>query len=288
MESALLREAAELAEGGVACALAVVVDAHGSVPGKPGATMLVTADGTSRGTVGGAGLEERVKKLCVDALRSGTPGGAHTFDLAHWKPSGLDSVCGGTVTIAICVVAPVPHVLLVGGGHCARALASVLDVLGYGYTVIDSRAAFVEDYPRARATHVGAPAEFVRRAEDLPYSHAYVMGHSHHEDGDTLIALLERGFAGRICVIGSRAKMHAFSERAAARGLSTNGVRSPVGIDIGAQTPPEIAVAVAAEIIRDIHDGFGNGRNGRNGQAAGAVITSVSSVPSVSEDRGSD
>lgn len=245
-----------MAERGVACALAVVVDARGSVPGKPGATMLVTAEGTSHGTVGGAGLEERVKTLCIDALRAGTPGGAHTFDLAHWKPSGLDSVCGGTVTIAISVVAPLPHVLLVGGGHCARALASVLDVLGYGYTLVDSRPAFVEGFPHPRATHVGPPAQFVRRAEELPYSHAYIMGHSHHEDGETLLALLERDFAGRIGVIGSRAKMHAFAERAAARGLSTQRVRSPIGIDIGARTPPEIAVAVAAEIVRDIHSAW--------------------------------
>src|SRR5438067_2673038 len=113
--------------------------------------MLVTADGTSQGTVGGAGLEERVKRLCVDALRSGRPGGAHTFDLASWKEGGLDSVCGGTATVAISVVAAVPHVLLVGGGHCSRALASVLDVLGYGYTVVDSRPAFAEGFPRARA-----------------------------------------------------------------------------------------------------------------------------------------
>jgi xanthine dehydrogenase accessory factor len=253
VDPAILREAATLSERGVACALAVVVEARGSVPGKAGATMLVTADGTSRGTVGGAGLEERVKRLCVDALREGTGGGVHSFDLARWKDGGLDSVCGGTVTIAVSVVRASPHLLLVGGGHCARALAHVCDALSYGYTVVDSRAAFVEGFPNARAAVHAVPADFLRAAEELPFTHAYLLGHSHQEDGDALIALLERGFAGRIGVIGSRAKMRAFEERAAARGLSTAGVRSPIGLGIGAQTPAEIAVAVAAEIVSDIH-----------------------------------
>jgi xanthine dehydrogenase accessory factor len=140
----------------------------------------------------------------------------------------------------------------VGGGHCSRALARVLDVLGYAYTVVDGRPGFASDWPRVRAAVAALPAEFVRQAEELPYSHAYVMGHSHREDGETLLALLERGFAGRIGVIGSRSKMHAFAERARERGLSLDRVRSPIGVDIGASTPPEIAVAVAAEIVRDI------------------------------------
>lgn len=255
VEPGILRQAAELAERGVACALAVVVATTGSVPGKAGATMLVTVDGTSRGTVGGAGLEERVKAHCREALRRGV-GGVHTFDLANWKPQGLDSVCGGTVTVAVSVVKPVPHLLLVGGGHCTLALAQVADVLGWGYTVVDSRPEFAsaERFPRARALHARVPAEWVREAEDFSlYSHAYLLGHSHREDGDALLALLERGFPGVVGAIGSRAKLHAFRERAAARGLALDRVRCPIGVDVGAKTPAEIAVAVAAEVIQDLH-----------------------------------
>lgn len=257
MQPALLREAADLSERGVACALATVVEATGSVPGKVGATMLVTVDGTSRGTVGGAGLEERVKTLCQEALRSGE-GGVHSFDLANWKPEGLDSVCGGRVTISIHVVRAAPHVLLLGAGHCAVALARVLDVLEWGATVVDSRAGYAtrERFPKARATITADPATWLRDEEDLSrFSHAYVLGHNHHEDGDATIALLSRGFGGVIGVIGSRAKLHAFRERAATAGIADEAfarLRSPIGIDVGASTPPEIAVAVAAEIIRDI------------------------------------
>lgn len=254
MQPSLLREAASLAERGVACALATVVAATGSVPGKVGATMLVTVDGTSRGTVGGAGLEERVKKLCVDALQRGA-GGVHRFDLANWKPDGLDSVCGGAVDVAIHLVRPTPHLLLVGGGHCAQALARVCDLLEWSYTVVDSRAEYAsaDAFPRARALLHATPAEAIAREEDLTrYSHAYVMGHSHHEDGDALCALLARGFPGVIGVIGSRAKMRTFAQRATEQGLSAARVRSPIGLDVGSETPAEIAVAVAAEVIRDV------------------------------------
>ncbi len=257
MEPALLREAAALAEEGVACALAVVAQATGSVPGKPGATMLVAIDGTSKGTVGGAGLEERVKRLCIEAIRSGE-GGVHAFDLAGWKEGALDSVCGGSVTVAIHVVRPVPHLLLIGGGHCSEALARVCDVLRWSYTVVDSRPGYADEarFSRARALATQAPAAFAREADLSRFSHAYVMGHSHHEDGDAVIALLERGFAGHLGVIGSRSKLHAFRERAREAGLpgsAFDAVHSPIGLDVGAQTPPEIAVAVAAEIVQQIH-----------------------------------
>lgn len=257
MKPALLREAADLCERGVASALAVVVAAHGSVPGKVGAAMLVTVDGTSRGTVGGAGLEEKVKSICREALRTGQ-GGVHSFDLARWKEGGLDSVCGGTVQVAIHVLRPVPQLLLVGGGHCTLALSRVLDVLGWGYVVVDARAGFADAsrFPGARAVATELPSAFVRRDEDLSrFSHVYVMGHSHEQDGDAVLELLARGFPGTVGVIGSRAKLHAFRERARGRGIPLSAfdrVRCPIGVEVGAQTPEEIAVAVAAEIIADV------------------------------------
>ena len=257
MRPSLLREAADLTEAGVACALAVVVETVGSVPGKVGATMLVTVDGTSRGTVGGAGLEEKVKALCREAIRTGR-GGVHAFDLARWKEGGLDSVCGGTVRVAVHVLRPVPHLLLVGGGHCSLALSRVLDVLEWGYTVVDSRPGYAspERYPNARALATALPRDLVAATEDLSrFSHVYVMGHSHAEDGDAVLELLARGYGGVLGVIGSRAKLHAFRERGAARGLppaAFDAVRCPIGVDVGAATPEEIAVAVAAEVVADV------------------------------------
>ncbi|HVM44565.1 MAG TPA: XdhC family protein, partial [Candidatus Thermoplasmatota archaeon] len=187
-------------------------------------------------------------------LRGGA-GGVHRFDLARWKEGGLDSLCGGTVEVAISLVQPTPHLLLVGAGHCSRALAQVCDLLGWAYTVVDSRAEYATDdaYPNAREVACGATAAYIEGHEDLSrFTHAYLLGHSHEEDAQALLALLARGFPGVIGVIGSRSKMHAYRKRAAERGLDAARVRSPIGLDIGAQTPPEIAIAVAGEVLRDL------------------------------------
>jgi xanthine dehydrogenase accessory factor len=275
LQPSVLREAADLSERGVPCALATVVTATGSVPGKVGATMLVTVDGTSKGTVGGAGLEERVKALCREAIQRGS-GGVHSFDLANWKPRGLDSVCGGTVTISIHVVQATPHLLLIGGGHCSLALARIADVLDWSHSVVDSRPGYAdaERFPHARALATEAPADFLAHVEDLSrFSHVYIMGHSHAEDGEALVALLSRDYAGTLGVIGSRAKMRAFQTRAAEKGIPASAfdrVRSPIGVDVGAQTPAEIAVAVAAEIIADVR---------RAGTQLGAPVGSSHPAP---------
>lgn len=255
MEARLARRIGELAEQGAAFAVCVVARATGSVPGKVGSAMIVRADGAMEGTVGGAGLEERVRKAALDALdaRKGT---LLKYDLANWKPEGLDSVCGGTVEVAIDVVNPPPHLLLFGGGHCAKALTEICDALGWRYTVVDERAAFAsaERFPRAAGTAGGVdPAGWAAREELSRYTHCYLLGHSHHVDTAILLAALPR-FAGTFGVIGSKAKRVSMFERARKAGLDDAllaRVKCPIGIDIGAEAPAEIAVAVAAEIIRD-------------------------------------
>jgi xanthine dehydrogenase accessory factor len=254
VEARIAARIGALAQGARPFAVCVVAKAHGSVPGKAGATMLVHPDGSTEGTVGGAGLEERVRKAALACLAQGK-GDLLTFDLANWKPQGLDSVCGGSVMVAIDVVAPPPHLLLIGGGHCAKALADVCDVLGWRYTVVDARAEFADAqrFPRAVATHGGMPpAEWAAKADLAPYSHLYLLGHDHHLDTATLVAALPR-FQGKVGVIGSQAKRQSMFERARKAGIEDKDlarVRCPIGLDIGAETPAEIAVAVAAEVLQ--------------------------------------
>src|SRR5256885_16820231 len=115
----VMRRAAELLDEGESFALCTVVSAKGSVPGKAGAKMIVRADGSQFGTVGGAGLEERVKDLgrrCVAEKQTLTS----KFELAPNRPDrpgALDSLCGGAVEILVEYMGAVPHVLICGGGH---------------------------------------------------------------------------------------------------------------------------------------------------------------------------
>ena len=106
----------ELIDGGRSFAVATVAEAKGSVPGKPGAKMVLLPDGTQYGTVGGAGLEEKVKEHARRCLEKGA-GGLFSFDLMYYKEGGLDSLCGGSVTIMVEIHRPVPHLLIAGGGH---------------------------------------------------------------------------------------------------------------------------------------------------------------------------
>lgn len=248
----LLREMLRLSERRQPFAVCSVIATEGSVPGRLGATMIVTPDGEARGTVGGAGLEERVKAAAVEALRGGR-GGVHHFDLAHWKPEGLNSVCGGSVDVSILVHRAVPHLLLIGGGHCGKALSELAATLEWDVTVIDARPEFAnpDRFPQALATHAGDVARWCQTEDLQDFSHVYLLGHSWEIDTEALSALLPR-FDGFVGVIGSQAKRRAMFTELRRRGVAESlldRIRCPVGADIGAETPAEIAVSIAAEVI---------------------------------------
>jgi xanthine dehydrogenase accessory factor len=251
----LWREMLGLADRRRPFAACTVVHADGSVPGKVGSVMIVTPDGRTRGTVGGAGLEERVKRAALDALRTGQPTLLH-YDLAKWKEGGLNSVCGGSVDVSVLVHRPLPHLLLYGGGHCAKALADVAATLDWDVTVVDARAEYAnaERFPQAVDTHAADPASWTRAADVSGFTHAYLLGHSWEIDTATLVELLPR-FDGFVGLIGSQAKrLHMLGE---ARGLGVDAARlervvCPIGADIGAESPEEIAVAIAAEVINSL------------------------------------
>lgn len=255
MSLELLKKAVELLERGRAVALATVIAAKGSVPGKTGAKMLVLEDGTQHGTVGGAGLEMKVKAVCLEALRTGH-GGFHHYDLMHYKEGALDSLCGGAVDVAVEVLAPRPHVLLCGGGHVGTEVARLLDPLEYGYSILDDRSEYasVERFPKARGRFVSLPAPFFREADLEGYSHLLILGYSHRIDTEILAEACRR-FPRWIGVIASRAKQREMFRRVKAMGVTDEQlarVESPVGIAIGAESPAEIAVSIVAAIIRQV------------------------------------
>lgn len=249
---ALLREMLALTERREPYAVCTVVGAAGSVPGKVGSTMLVTPAGRTRGTVGGAGLEEKVKKLALESLATGKSG-LHHFDLAKWKPGGLNSVCGGSVEISVQVHRALPHLLLFGGGHCGKALADLSANLDWDVTIVDARSEYAneERFPEAVGAHAMDPAEWTRTADLSAYTHAYLLGHSWELDTKILSELLPR-FRGVVGLIGSEAKRTRMMEDLAKAGIAPallDRVVCPIGVSIGAEAPEEIAVAVAAEVI---------------------------------------
>jgi xanthine dehydrogenase accessory factor len=256
MDRRLTREALRLLEQHQAFVRATVVKTVGSVPGKVGSTMIVRADGSVIGTVGGAQLEEEVKKIALAAFDH-KGGDLHHFDLQAWKPGGLASLCGGSVEIAVEYVGARPNLLLWGGGHVAYALSQILPTLEYDYSVADDRAEWVgvERFPAADRREVVDPGRLFDVFEPSSFTHLYLLGYDARKDLEVLALALER-FPNSIGLIASASKReHMFAtlrDRGVAR-ETLERVRSPVGLPIGAESPAEIAVSIAAEIVRESH-----------------------------------
>ncbi len=258
MNRNVLAEMLRLIDAGRVFAVATVAVAKGSVPAKAGSTMIVLPDGSQVGTVGGAGLEEKVKARALECLSTGR-GGIFPFDLLHSRPGGLDSLCGGSVQIMIEPVGRRPHLLICGGGHVGLAVARAAVPLDYGYSVLDDRAAYCsrERFPEAAGLHHARPEEFFSTADLSPYTHLLILGYSHKNDSVVLLEAVRRfgGFIGLICSKTKRVEMfarlreHGISEEQLAR------VEAPVGLPIGGESPAEIAVSILGSVIRHVKGG---------------------------------
>jgi xanthine dehydrogenase accessory factor len=256
MNRRLTREALRLMEAHAPFVRATVVKATGSVPGKLGASMIVRGDGSCMGTVGGAALEERVKELARTVLET-RHGDLHHFDLQAWTPGGVPSLCGGSVEIALEYVAARPNLLLWGGGHVAQALATLLPTLEYDFSVADDRPDWVgaDRFPEADRREAVDPDKLWDRFEPSSFTHLYLLGYDAAKDLTVLASALER-FPNSIGLIASASKREHMFASLRARGVSRATlarVRSPVGIEIGAETPAEIAVSIVAELVGEMH-----------------------------------
>ena len=256
MDRRLTREALRLLEAHEAFVRATVVKTVGSVPGKSGTSMIVRADGSTAGTVGGAQLEEEVKRLARTAFER-KQGDLHHFDLQAWKPGGLSSLCGGSVEVAIEYVGARPNLLLWGGGHVAHALAQLLPTLEYDYSVADDRPEWVgtERFPTAERREVVEPTRLFEVFNPASFTHLYLLGYDALKDLEVLALAIER-FPNAIGLIASASKREHMFATLRGRGVSREAlerVRSPVGLPLGAETPAEIAVSVVAEIVRELH-----------------------------------
>lgn len=256
MDRRLTREALRLMELHQPFVRASVVRAVGSVPGKVGATLLLRADGSTVGTVGGAALEEEVKSIAASMLSSHEPQLRH-FELKRWVEGGLPSLCGGEVDIALEYVAPRPNLLLWGGGHVAYALSRLLPTVEFDFSVADDRPDWVavERFPAAERREVVGPTELFDRLDPGSFTHLYVLGYDAAKDTEVLAQALQR-FPNRIGLIASRTKRLHILDLLRGRGIDVarlERIRSPVGLPIGAESPEEIAVSIVAEIIAVEH-----------------------------------
>jgi xanthine dehydrogenase accessory factor len=241
----------EALERGEDVALVTIVRTRGSTPQRVGAKMLVYPDGRTVGTIGGGCYEHDALGKAREALAARRPVLAEyvlSDDVA--QETGL--ICGGQMEVFIEPLQPTPRLLIVGAGHVGFQLARVAGGLGFRVQVIDDREKYAsaERFPGADVVVDDIPG-WLSRAEIPPSAFVVVVTRGHRHDLDALRALAPREL-GYLGLIGSRAKVARLFEALAAEGVPDEAlarVHAPIGLDIGAVTPAEIAVAIAAELV---------------------------------------
>jgi xanthine dehydrogenase accessory factor len=256
MNEEVLPAAAAALERGEPAALVTIVRSAGSTPQRTGAKMLVFADGRTVGTIGGGCYENDALGKAREAIASGKPA-LVKYDLNDdfVQESGL--ICGGQMEVYIDPIAPSPALYVIGAGHVGWNLARMAAEAGFRIHVLDDREKFanVERFPFAETIEVDDIGAWLHKA-DLPAS-AYVVvvtrGHTHDFEAIRALAARDLRYLG---LIGSRAKVARIFEALDGEGMPAEclqRVHAPIGLDIGAITPAEIAVSILAELIATRH-----------------------------------
>jgi xanthine dehydrogenase accessory factor len=235
---------------GQPCVMATIVASSGSAPRKVGARMLVFGDASIAGTIGGGALE---KLVIADAMAARKRHQSFLKVYPLDKRSGL-GVCGGKVSLFIECLEPSRRLVICGAGHIGLALSFVAKMLGFNVAVVDHRRAFANAgrFPHADRIFCASYASALKKAAIDADTSIVIVTHGHVFDEASLAAALKTR-AGYIGMIGSRKKIRFIFDRLRKKGFKPSALQSvytPVGLDIGAQTPEEIAIAIAAQIIQ--------------------------------------
>jgi xanthine dehydrogenase accessory factor len=250
-DAEILAEAAALSAQGRAFALVSIHSSSGSTP-RTRARLLVRADGSTLGTIGGGSLETKVISEALACIAESKPK-LLRYELTESKDiNSISMYCGGTQELYIDVIPARRRILIVGAGHVGLALARLADYLGFLVEVADDRdvAAQREDFPRTVVFYMDQDlGALLSRLPDDP-SRAIVVA-THSRDAEALRALIKKSWA-YLGLLGSRKKVSTLFKDLKAEGFSEallNTIHAPVGLEIGAETPEEIAVSIISEIL---------------------------------------
>jgi xanthine dehydrogenase accessory factor len=247
----LFEEIVRMRRAGQRGALATIVHTNGSIPSYESSRMLVREDGSSLGTVGGGCVEADVWAAAREVMHNEAPRKI-VFHLNNEATYDNGLICGGTVEIFIEPILPQPILYLFGGGHVSTAVAKAAQAVGFGVGVIDDREAFANSrrFPMAQEIFTSYDDAF---AKLQPNSSSYlvIVTRGHKEDMRVL-AWAVRTPARYVGMIGSRRKVLSVYKALEKEGYTMEEferVYAPMGIDIGALSPEEIAVSIVAELV---------------------------------------
>lgn len=245
----IYEEVVRLRRAGARFALAIVTEHSGSSPRKAGAKMLLREDGSILGSVGGGRVEAETIAAARDAMDSGTP---RTLPFILNEEHGF--ACGGAMTVFVEPHLSSPHLVMFGAGHVGQATASLAKGCGFRVTVVDERpdCATPERIPCADELVVSPARDAFARLRLDAESCVVIATPGHLSDFDAVRGALasEAGFIG---LLGSRSKREALFRTLDEEGYPEEQrarVITPVGLEIGAETPEEIAVSIMGQLVR--------------------------------------
>ena len=217
--------------------------------------MLVYPDGRISGTVGGGKFESLVIAEALEIIRDGTPQ-LKNYLLREGQPQSFGAICGGECAVFIEPLAVGEGLWIVGGGHCALAIAHLAAGCGFYVGVLEDRAEMLggDKFPAAARLVTDQPAPgFIGARGWTPREALVIVNRNADLDKRALDAALRRPVPGYIGMMGSRRKVARVFDELVAEGhdrADLQRVHAPIGLDIGAESPAEIAVSVVAEILR--------------------------------------
>jgi xanthine dehydrogenase accessory factor len=248
----VFEELVRLRRLGQKCALATIVQVRGSIPSYESAKLLVREDGSIVGTIGGGCVEAEVWNAAREALETGKPRRL-SFNLGQDAAYDNGLICGGQLEVFVEPVEPQPRAFLFGAGHISQSLAKIAGLAGFAVTVVDDRESFAnrERFPEVEEVLAGEYEEIFPQLGVHEGAYLVVVTRGHRDDMRVLRLAL--GTPARyIAMVGSKRKVIAVVKELEKEGImlgATERLHAPMGLDIGAVSPEEIAVAVVAEMI---------------------------------------
>lgn len=239
---------------GQKCALATIVQVNGSIPSYQSAKLLIREDGSFLGTIGGGCVEAEVWNAAREVMETEKPRNLN-FSLGHDAAYDNGLICGGQLSVFVEPVIPQPRAIIFGAGHISKSLCHLAAMAGFHTTIVDNRDAYANAARFPEANEIVA-AEYEDAFPNLSINHTsyiVIVTRGHRDDMRVLRWAAEQAKEARyIAMVGSRRKVIGVVKEFEKEGVPRDAfekIYAPMGLEIGAITPEEIAVSVVAEMI---------------------------------------
>jgi len=245
-------ELVRLRKLGQKCAIATIVQVRGSIPSYESAKLLVREDGSMIGTIGGGCVEAEVWNAAREVMQTEQP--KHlSFNLGQEAAYDNGLICGGQLDVFVEPVLPVPGAFIFGAGHISKSISKVANLAGFSTTIIDNRANFAncDRFPEAAGIYAEEYEDVFAKLAVNETSYLIIVTRGHRDDMRVLRWAVTTS-ARYIAMIGSKRKVINVIRELEKNGIAPESferVFAPMGLEIGAISPEEIAVSVVAEMI---------------------------------------